>query len=110
MNLVTLSVKQVNHVGTMDIMRKRQGSHEGSGLSVTNCPNAWGKINSHTQGTTWTLSKETGILVDFYGTIVQEDVQEELEDWGIVEGYVTHVKAFMMRLGGTLCEYSDVSF
>lgn len=57
-NFPVKSFDRLFHVGTMNVTRKRTGSYEGSGLSVSTNPDAWRKIGrGHVTGDTWVLTK-----------------------------------------------------
>lgn len=75
------------HVGTMDITKKSKFSHEGNGLSVSNCPDAWRRITKGlTHGKTFMLRKRGMKLLDFYMLTAEE--KAEIQQWAVSNGYV----------------------
>lgn len=75
------------HVGTMDITKKSKLSHEGNGLSVSNCPDAWRRITKGlTHGKTFMLRKRGMKLLDFYMLTAEE--KAEIQRWAVSNGYV----------------------
>lgn len=75
------------HVGTMDIAKKSKFSHEGNGLSVSNCPDAWRRITKGlTHGKTFMLWKRSMKLLDFY--ILTAEEKTEIQRWAVSNGYV----------------------
>jgi GNAT superfamily N-acetyltransferase len=82
----TRSFKKLWHVGTMDITKKRKGSHEGDGLSVSPNPEAWEQINPFTGGDHWELTKPGNLFLDFYR--MNKAHKQELTEWGVRQGYV----------------------
>lgn len=75
------------HVGAMDISRKSKHSHEGNGLSVSNCPDAWVSITKgFTHGDYFKLSKSDLKLLDYYALSQKE--KEQIQAWAIENGYV----------------------
>ena len=75
------------HVGTMDITKKSKFSHEGNGLSVSNCPDAWRRITKGlTHGKTFMLRKRGMKLLDFYMLTAEE--KAEIQRWAVANGYV----------------------
>lgn len=75
------------HVGTMDITKKSKFSHEGNGLSVSNCPDAWRRITEGlTHGKTFMLRKRGMKLLDFYMLTAEE--KSEIQRWAVSNSYV----------------------
>ena len=75
------------HVGTLDITQKSNFSHEGNGLSVSNCPDAWRQITKGvTNGKTFMLQKCGMKLLDFYMLTAAE--QAKIQNWAVSNGYV----------------------
>lgn len=75
------------HVGTMDITKKSKFSHEGNGLSVSNCPDAWRRITEGlTHGKTFMLRNRGMKLLDFYMLTAEE--KSEIQRWAVSNGYV----------------------
>jgi hypothetical protein len=83
----TINIKKVFHVGTLDIDRKRKKSYEGSGLSVSNLPNAWIKINPELKGEIIKLEKQDNKFLEFYS--LNNGYKDELAEWGVEHGYIT---------------------
>lgn len=81
MKLPVLTILRVFHVGTMDIEKKKKGSYEGAGLSVSNCPGAWQRINKgNTYGEVWEIRKDAGVFVDYHE--ISQEAKEEIIKWG----------------------------
>lgn len=86
-------IGRLYHVGTMDIAQKSQFSHEGNGLSVSNCPNAWIRITGgHTHGDFYLLTKPDMKLLDYYA--LTEEERNTISNWAITHGYVTSGKLY----------------
>lgn len=80
-------IGELYHVGTMDISKKSRYSHEGNGLSVSNCPDAWVSItNGFTHGDYFKLSKPDLKLLDYYALTQKE--KDQIQLWAIENGYV----------------------
>lgn len=85
----TLKIRMVSHVGEIDFTKKRLGSYEGSGLSVSNCPDAWKKINKgNTVGKTHYLFNENGLMLDYHRTVENPHFFEKVKQWGLKHGYI----------------------
>lgn len=99
MELVLLNVVRVFHVGTLDIRKKVKDSYEGSGLSVSNCPDAWREINrGGTYGETWNIKKpKGGLFVDYHKTL-NDETKEELKRWGILNNYIEYCKTYSVEM------------
>lgn len=89
------TLKSVYHVGTMDFSKKRKDSMEGSGLSVSTCPDAWKKINPFTGGYTFELKKEGNQFLDFHA--LNERQISAICDWGVKNGYVTPCELYRVQ-------------
>jgi hypothetical protein len=81
------SFRKLWHVGTMDILLKRRGSHEGTGLSVSTEPEAWKQINKgHTAGPTWELTKAGNQFLNMHSLSARS--RKRIADWGIAHRLV----------------------
>lgn len=98
-------IGELYHVGTMDISRKSAYSHEGDGLSVSNCPDAWCRINKgFTHGDRFRLMKPDMKLLDYYALTDEE--KRTISAWAIEKGYVeegTLYKSISFDEGGYEC-------
>lgn len=83
-SLPSLSFVNLWHVGTMDVTRKRQGSHEGSGLSVSVNPREWQQINPLTSGEIWRLTKPGNRFLDYLK--LTKSQTRAISEWGLGEG------------------------
>lgn len=112
MDLKLLKINRVFHVGSLDISKKVEGSYEGSGLSVSNCPEAWRKINKGmTYGDTWNIKKEKGgLFVDYHDTMCEE-FKEVLKLWGMLNGYLTGCLVYSIEVyDDELGSYYNLNF
>lgn len=94
----TRSFKKLWHVGTMDITKKREGSHEGNGLSVSPNPEAWQMI-ARSSGDYWELTKPGNLFLDFYR--MSKAHRQELRTWGAEQGYIEAADTW------DVCHYDD---
>ena len=80
--------KTLTHIGTLNPADKgRVGhSHEGSGLSVSTCPNAWEQICKLGGLPWWTLTKPGHQFLDWYG--LSGKTRKEIHAWGAAQGLV----------------------
>ena len=101
-----LEIDEVYHVGTMNKSCKRQDSMEGSGLSVSQCPEAWMSINKFTGGDIIELRKITGRFLD-YLSLTEEQIQE-IAFWGIVNQYIIPQKVY--RVYSYVEEWDDEGY
>lgn len=74
------------HIGTLNVSSKRNGSHEGAGLSITTEPRAWTQISSLVAGTLWRATKQGNNFLDYHR--LNKANKAEMVDWGIANGYV----------------------
>lgn len=82
----TYAINKVWHVGVMDQSLKQNGSLEGSGLSVSECPLAWEEI-AELGGSYFELIKESGTFLDFHE--LSDEQRQEITQWGLLNGFVT---------------------
>ena len=87
MQVPTYLVNKVWHVGEMDISMKVNGSHEGSGLSVSECPKAWEFIAKCGGRSFNELVKTNGEFLDYH-KLTEEDIQTIIQ-WGIKAELIT---------------------
>lgn len=79
--------RELRHVGSMDPARKRAGSYEGAGLSVSECPDEWRIIGrGHVGGPTWQLRGD-GAFIDAHA--LNDEQSAAVLAWGEREGLVT---------------------
>ena len=82
----TIPLACVWHVGDLDRTKKRRGSYEGSGLSVSLHPSAWRMIGEGlVTGATWELRRIGGAFLD--ALELGEDSRSEFAEWGVASGY-----------------------
>lgn len=81
----------VYHVGFMDILQKSGDSNEGSGLSVSNCPDAWRCI-AGCLGPCYLLSKKRSQFLDFYK--LSRNDEASIYVWGTDNGYCAETDLF----------------
>jgi len=87
------SIPVVWHVGTMEPAKKRSGSHEGAGLSVSLHPDAWRLIaRGQVVGDYWRLSKADSHFLDAHA--MSEEQREMVAAWGVEHGFVTRKTLF----------------
>lgn len=86
MNYPILQIQKIYHVGTLNINDKSNNSYEGSGLSVSNCPSSWRKINPFSKGKTFLLEKNNGMFLNRHS--LNEEHIEAIYTWGVENGYV----------------------
>ena len=81
-NLPTKSFKELYHVGSLDPSKKRMGSYEGAGLSVSTHPNAWRKIaRGMVVGDTYVVTKPNNVFLN--ASKLTKALKREIADWGI---------------------------
>lgn len=85
-------VKELYHVGSMDIADKHQFSLDGNGLSVSTCPHSWINLAQISSNTIWRLYKKDIQMLDYYS--LTENELEVSNHWGIEEGYLTKCRFF----------------
>lgn len=87
----TISQSEVRHVGTMDASEKCRDSYEGSGLSVTQNPDAWRRA-SGVSGDEWLLSRYDGCFLDVLS--LEPEHVDEITEWGLESGLLERCVAF----------------
>lgn len=92
--LPTMNIKEdLYHVGSLDISKRKNNSHEGRGLSISTEPEAWEAINKgRTVGDTHLVSKSSNKFVDMLR--IDKGVYEELFSWGVSNGYMEQVVVY----------------
>lgn len=90
-NLPRLTFDELHHVGTLDITRRRQGSHEGCHLSVSTHPDAWRQIYTSDTGLK-TLTKRGADFIDAHAISMQDrtDILRWAESNGLIENRVIY--------------------
>lgn len=86
MNYPIVQIEKIYHVGTLNINDKKTNSYEGSGLSVSNCPSSWRRINPFSQGKTFLLEKANGMFLNRH-SLTEEHI-ETIYQWGIENHFV----------------------
>lgn len=83
----TVRFKRLWHVGTLDVTHKgcRGASHEGNGLSISQCPEDWTGI-AHLSGDTWEFRKPANRFMAFHKLTPRQ--RQALQDWGVATGYL----------------------
>ncbi len=80
------------HLGDMNVSKKKRGSYEGSGLSVSGDPEAWASIARLGGKTLWELRKADGRFLDFHAT--STPWRKSVEKWALAQGYLTQGKLY----------------
>lgn len=88
LNPYVMRLSPVYHIGTLNAARKRQGSLEGRGLSVSLCPEEWRSIARLGDAPTWTLSREDGSFLDAGAALADERVRAGVIAWARDSGYL----------------------
>lgn len=90
-NLPRLTFDELHHVGTLDITRRKQGSHEGCHLSVSTHPDAWRQIYTSDTGLK-TLAKRGADFIDARAVSNQDraDILRWAEANGLIENRVVY--------------------
>lgn len=87
-----LSINNLFHFGKMNITDKNTHSHEGNGLSVSICPFEWMRITKSYSATTFMLSKDNPMLLDFHK--LPDKSLDKIIQWGINEKYINKINGF----------------
>jgi len=80
------TISTVWHVGSMEVSQKNSNSHEGSGLSVSECPHDWVRI-ARIDGAFHELKHANGQFLDYHQTT--EEQRDIMKQWGVQQGYIT---------------------
>jgi hypothetical protein len=89
----TVTLKNLFHVGSLDANKKREGSFEGAGLSVSTHPDAWRNIaRGHVTGTTYQAIKPDNKFLNA-GRLSKKD-KKEITEWAIKSGLVETAKTY----------------
>ena len=81
----TKSFKELFHVGTLDSSNKREGSYEGSGLSVSTHPDEWRRIaRGYVTGDTYIATKPNNIFINAHK--LTKVIKSEIAKWGVQNG------------------------
>lgn len=81
----TKSFKQLYHVGSLDVSKKREGSYEGAGLSVSTHPDAWKKIaKGFVTGETYTLQKNGNKFLN--ANNLTKSAKNTIQQWAVKSG------------------------
>lgn len=87
-NLPMKSFKKLFHVGSMDASKKRSGSYEGSGLSVSTHPEAWRKIaRGYVTGDTYIITKPNNKFID--ANKINKKQAHQIFAWAVQNELVT---------------------
>ena len=81
-----ITMRHVNHIGSMDESLRSKSNYEGIGLSVSDCPKDWRRICKLGGLPLWDLSKNLSKFADYYSCD-----QKELITWGIDHGYIESI-------------------
>lgn len=78
----TKSFKQLYHVGSLDASKKREGSYEGAGLSVSTHPDAWKKIaKGFVTGNTYILQKNGNKFLN--ANNLTKSAKNAIQQWAV---------------------------
>lgn len=90
-NLPRLTFDELHHVGTLDITRRKQGSHEGCHLSVSTHPDAWREIHTSDTGLK-TLAKPGATFINAHAVSEQDraDILRWAEANALIETRVVY--------------------
>jgi len=81
----TKSFKQLYHVGNLDASKKREGSYEGAGLSVSTHPDAWRRIaKGFVTGDTYVLQKSGNKFLS--ANNLNKTAKSEIQQWAVKSG------------------------
>ncbi|MEG0736991.1 MAG: hypothetical protein RR441_08990 [Longicatena sp.] len=69
----------------MDILEKQRNSYEGSGLSVSDCPDIWTRIARIGGRNTNRLTKEKGVFLNYH---VLGTARKKIKQWGLEQGFI----------------------
>lgn len=84
-----LLIDTVFHIGNFDLTKKRDYSHEGSGLSVSLDPETWRSLARLGNAPIWKLSNPTGTFVEYHAAKSDKTFTQQVYDWALAQGYVT---------------------
>lgn len=82
----TKPVKFSYHVGTLELTSKEMNSYEGSGISITNRPDAWVKIARIAGRPLWIAEKTSGTFID--NKALDEGHRHLMTEWALERGLV----------------------
>lgn len=86
--LPSKSFKKLFHVGSLDATKKREGSHEGSGLSVSTHPNEWKRIaRGFVTGDTYVATKPNNSFINAHK--LSDENRNLIASWGVKNGLLT---------------------
>ena len=81
-NPSTITLNKLYHVGSLDASKKRTGSYEGSGLSVSTHPDAWRQIaRGHVTGDTYQVSKPNNVFLNAHK--LSKQAKEAIAAWAV---------------------------
>lgn len=89
----TIEFCELFHVGNMDISQKQRNSYEGSGLSVSDCPDAWTRIARLGGRNTNRLTKEKGIFLNYH---VLGEARKKIKQWGLEQGFIEKQDVYLV--------------
>lgn len=91
-NIPVRSLPKVFHVGAMNRDHRKASSHEGDGVSVSPCPEAWREIARLGDAPTWEVSSTTGgdlLFLDMHATRNDKVLEDTISEWAIGAGLAT---------------------
>jgi hypothetical protein len=94
MPLPIKSFAKLFHVGTMNVADKRNGSYEGSGLSVSLHPKEWMQI-AKIGGFIWVCKRKGNKFIDFIKLSKQH--KNTIAEWAIENGFAIRTKAWRVE-------------
>lgn len=87
-NLPMKSFKQLFHVGSMDATKKRSGSYEGAGLSISTHPDAWRQIaRGYVTGDTYSAIKPNNKFID--ANRISKKQAHQIFAWAVQQELIT---------------------
>lgn len=78
----TITLNKLYHVGSLDASKKRTGSYEGAGLSVSTHPDAWRQIaRGQVTGDTYKVSKPNNVFLNAHK--LTKPAIKSIADWAV---------------------------
>jgi len=92
LQLPTVIINKVFHVGSLDLNKKSKFSLEGSGLSVSVNPDEWRSIAQLENEDLYTLVKRGGTFINAHK--LKKVQKNDIVQWGVDNGYVLQEETF----------------
>jgi hypothetical protein len=90
-DLPTISLEGLTHIGSLEPGDKNGWSLEGQGLSVSQHPEAWGRI-ARLGGPVWSLPMDEAKFLDFHE--LNDEQRTAMDDFGVERGYTELATAY----------------